>query len=76
MCCTVFCSLRDIQKEQVAVMCEFLQHLTRKIEHSVGSHGCVLWYDSVTKDGELAWQNALNDKNRYESLPMVLAGPK
>lgn len=25
----------------------------------------VIWYDSVTSDGKLAWQNELNQHNRY-----------
>lgn len=31
---------------------------------SGSSASTVLWYDSVTTDGELAWQNQLNSKNR------------
>ncbi|XP_065180787.1 uncharacterized protein LOC135811474 [Sycon ciliatum] len=52
-----------IAEESVPVVCEFLQHLTRKVNELVGGHGCVLWYDSVTKDGKLSWQNKLNDLN-------------
>lgn len=37
--------------------------------HLVDKHAKVIWYDSVTCDGTLAWQNELNDKNR-------LVGPK
>jgi endo-beta-N-acetylglucosaminidase D len=25
----------------------------------------VIWYDSVTKEGELKWQNELNSLNRW-----------
>ncbi|MBU5899925.1 hypothetical protein JVW24_22685, partial [Vibrio cholerae O1] len=25
----------------------------------------IMWYDSMTKDGDMDWQNALTDKNEY-----------
>lgn len=28
----------------------------------------VLWYDAVTVEGQLSWQNTLNDANRYAAL--------
>lgn len=28
--------------------------------------GCVLWYDAVTTEGELKWQDTLNELNRCE----------
>jgi endo-beta-N-acetylglucosaminidase D len=36
--------------------------LTDKI-HSRIPHSKVIWYDSMTKDGDIKWQNTLNDMN-------------
>ncbi|XP_053562311.1 cytosolic endo-beta-N-acetylglucosaminidase [Bombina bombina] len=41
----------------------FLHYLTEQLHQRVPS-GLVLWYDSVVKEGELKWQNELNDNNR------------
>lgn len=41
----------------------FLKRLKKELTLS-GNHGHVIWYDSITKDGELKWQNELNDLNR------------
>lgn len=43
-----------------------LLYLTEKLAqrmHEKVLDSCVLWYDSVTIDGELKWQNALNSLN-------------
>ncbi|ETE62741.1 Cytosolic endo-beta-N-acetylglucosaminidase, partial [Ophiophagus hannah] len=44
-------------------MPHFLQHLTAEV-HRLVPGGQVLWYDSVLKNGELKWQNELNELNK------------
>jgi mannosyl-glycoprotein endo-beta-N-acetylglucosaminidase len=41
----------------------FLAAVRAHTRREVGEHALVLWYDSVTKDGKLQWQNALNEEN-------------
>ncbi|MFB7813185.1 discoidin domain-containing protein [Paenibacillus chitinolyticus] len=40
-------------------MKEFLKYLEARKSPSMQ----IMWYDSMTKDGAISWQNALNDKN-------------
>lgn len=42
---------------------EFVERLTTLTHEQIPS-GRILWYDSITVDGLLLWQNELNDKNR------------
>ncbi|OAY73406.1 Cytosolic endo-beta-N-acetylglucosaminidase 2 [Ananas comosus] len=42
---------------------EFLHHLTETM-HSYVPGSLVIWYDAVTKDGQLDWQDQLNGKNK------------
>ncbi|VDO48652.1 unnamed protein product [Onchocerca flexuosa] len=42
----------------------FLRLLTDEMRQAIGERSRVIWYDSVTVDGELKWQNELNDKNQ------------
>ncbi|CAG9584304.1 unnamed protein product [Danaus chrysippus] len=42
---------------------QFVGHLHTAL-HQELPHALLLWYDSVTVDGHLNWQNALNEKNR------------
>ncbi|XP_034268724.1 cytosolic endo-beta-N-acetylglucosaminidase isoform X1 [Pantherophis guttatus] len=44
-------------------MPHFLQLLTAEV-HRLVPGGKVLWYDSVLKNGELKWQNELNELNK------------
>uniref|UniRef100_A0A670Y734 Cytosolic endo-beta-N-acetylglucosaminidase n=1 Tax=Pseudonaja textilis TaxID=8673 RepID=A0A670Y734_PSETE len=44
-------------------MPHFLQHLTAEV-HRLVPGGQVLWYDSILKNGELKWQNELNELNK------------
>ena len=46
-------------------MIAFLRTL-RQLIHARSPHGLVLWYDSITRDGSLSWQNELNTRNRFE----------
>ncbi|KAL1104682.1 hypothetical protein V6Z11_D04G082200 [Gossypium hirsutum] len=48
---------------QIPNLKEFVGHLTQTI-HSSLPGSLVIWYDSVTIDGELSWQNQLNEKNK------------
>ncbi|XP_056673369.1 cytosolic endo-beta-N-acetylglucosaminidase isoform X5 [Monodelphis domestica] len=41
----------------------FLRYLTDQL-HQYIPDGLVIWYDSVVKDGQLKWQNELNESNR------------
>ncbi|CAN9505342.1 unnamed protein product [Ophioblennius macclurei] len=41
----------------------FLRYLTDQMHERVGG-SLVLWYDSVIRDGQLKWQNELNQYNR------------
>lgn len=41
----------------------FLRYLTDQM-HQQDSGSLVLWYDSVTENGQLQWQNELNPSNR------------
>lgn len=40
----------------------FVGRLSQKIHTNI-PHGRVIWYDSITIDGYLKWQNELNEKN-------------
>ncbi|XP_025836491.1 cytosolic endo-beta-N-acetylglucosaminidase 2 [Agrilus planipennis] len=42
---------------------DFVEYLTRLL-HIRRPGSLIIWYDSVTKDGKLSWQNELNDFNR------------
>ncbi|CAL1374794.1 unnamed protein product [Linum trigynum] len=44
-------------------MKEFVDHLTRTM-HSLVPGSLVIWYDSVTIDGDLDWQDKLTEKNK------------
>ena len=41
----------------------FLSELKKELRQ-LGQHQQLIWYDSVTKEGKLEWQNELNDNNR------------
>ncbi|XVF24182.1 hypothetical protein REPUB_Repub13aG0105400 [Reevesia pubescens] len=48
---------------QIPNLKEFISHLTQTM-HSSLPGSLVIWYDSVTVDGDLSWQNQLNEKNK------------
>lgn len=52
----------EISMEYIPHVIMFLRCLTKEMK-SIHSNSLVIWYDSVTKQGQLKWQNALNDKN-------------
>ncbi|XP_061606478.1 cytosolic endo-beta-N-acetylglucosaminidase isoform X5 [Phyllopteryx taeniolatus] len=45
----------------------FLRYLTNQMHERVPG-SMVLWYDSVIENGELKWQNELNQSNRFWAL--------
>jgi mannosyl-glycoprotein endo-beta-N-acetylglucosaminidase len=49
--------------EEVAILLQWLLLLRSTLE-SINPLGLLIWYDAVTIDGELVWQNALNAKNK------------
>lgn len=48
---------------QIPNLKEFVNYLGQTM-HSSLPGSLVIWYDSVTVDGDLSWQNQLNDKNK------------
>lgn len=48
---------------QILNLKEFVSHLTR-VMHSSVAGSLVIWYDSVTINGDLRWQDQLNAKNK------------
>lgn len=49
--------------ENVDTLKMFVKYLTKRIHEKI-SGSVIIWYDSVTRDGVLAWQNELNEYNR------------
>ncbi|KAF5771035.1 putative mannosyl-glycoprotein endo-beta-N-acetylglucosaminidase [Helianthus annuus] len=49
--------------EKIPILKEFVDHLTKTM-HSAVPGSLIIWYDSVTTDGQLNWQNQLNDSNK------------
>ena len=52
---------------------EFVKYLTVEMHQRI-PNSLVIWYDSVTYKGDLAWQNELNAKNRYIIIVSDLSG--
>lgn len=50
-----------LTKEHAILMKELIQEFKQKSEDSLD----IMWYDSMTKDGKMDWQNALTDENAY-----------
>ncbi|KAL1187903.1 Cytosolic endo-beta-N-acetylglucosaminidase 2 [Cardamine amara subsp. amara] len=53
----------EIDEEQVSNLKEFVSHLT-KVLHLSTPGALVIWYDSVTVNGNLQWQDQLNEMNK------------
>ncbi|XP_058207318.1 cytosolic endo-beta-N-acetylglucosaminidase 1-like [Rhododendron vialii] len=49
--------------EKIPILTEFVNHLTKTM-HDLVPGSLVIWYDSITVDGNLIWQNQLNQKNK------------
>lgn len=48
-----------INQKHVELMQEFIKKFKEKSDLEI------MWYDSITKDGVMDWQNALTEKNKY-----------
>ena len=48
---------------EVGKMAELVKLLAERTKAATGGVGEVIWYDAVTADGELKWQDELNEKN-------------
>ncbi|CAN6569020.1 unnamed protein product [Malus baccata var. baccata] len=53
----------ELNSDQIPNLKAFVSHLTQTMHSSVPG-SLVIWYDSVTTDGKLNWQNQLNEKNK------------
>ncbi|XP_060178917.1 cytosolic endo-beta-N-acetylglucosaminidase 1 isoform X3 [Lycium barbarum] len=53
----------SVDVRQIPNLKEFISHLTQSM-HSLVPGSLVIWYDSVTMDGDLSWQDQLNEKNK------------
>ncbi|KAI8435483.1 LOW QUALITY PROTEIN: hypothetical protein MSG28_003780 [Choristoneura fumiferana] len=51
------------QISQPAALVSFVRHLHALVRRELGP-GALIWYDSVTADGALHWQNTLTEHNR------------
>ncbi|XP_060831434.1 cytosolic endo-beta-N-acetylglucosaminidase-like isoform X1 [Bombus pascuorum] len=51
-----------IKSEQVNNLIYFVKYLTENIHEAIRNSE-IIWYDSVTNEGKLNWQNELNSKN-------------
>lgn len=50
-----------LSKDHAVLMQDFIKQFNIKAKDELE----IMWYDSMTKDGEIDWQNALTDKNDY-----------
>lgn len=50
-----------INKKHAELLQEFIKEFKEKSQDELE----IMWYDSLTKNGEMDWQNALTDKNDY-----------
>ncbi|KAF8622794.1 hypothetical protein AX15_006724 [Amanita polypyramis BW_CC] len=55
--------------DQAGMLALWVRLLREELWKKVGQHAEVIWYDSVMVDGQLKYQNGLNDKN----LPFFLS---
>ena len=52
----------------VANVVYFLNRLKFEMQSNVSSNCQVIWYDSVVQNGQLSWQNELNESNRWTDV--------
>lgn len=50
-------------KAYIPHLLHFLAHLRARMREVCGSHAAVIWYDAVTTEGHLRWQNSLTSLN-------------
>ncbi|KAJ9160380.1 hypothetical protein P3X46_025787 [Hevea brasiliensis] len=53
----------NLEVEQIPNLKEFVSHLTQTM-HSSLPGSLVIWYDAITIDGKLEWQDQLSQKNK------------
>ncbi|GIY42992.1 cytosolic endo-beta-N-acetylglucosaminidase [Caerostris extrusa] len=53
----------EVEPCQIVLLNHFVKSLTSKM-HAYIPGSQVIWYDSVLKNGDLEWQNCLNESNR------------
>ncbi|XP_008804109.2 cytosolic endo-beta-N-acetylglucosaminidase 1 [Phoenix dactylifera] len=53
----------NLDLQQIDNLKEFIRHLSQTMHSSVPG-SLVIWYDAVTVDGKLDWQDQLNEKNK------------
>uniref|UniRef100_A0A915CP79 Mannosyl-glycoprotein endo-beta-N-acetylglucosaminidase n=1 Tax=Ditylenchus dipsaci TaxID=166011 RepID=A0A915CP79_9BILA len=52
-----------VEEQHLQNLLYFLVRLRSELKAVVGPHSLVIWYDSVTINGKLDWQNELNHQN-------------
>ncbi|GJD10466.1 Cytosolic endo-beta-N-acetylglucosaminidase 2 [Galdieria sulphuraria] len=52
-------------RQYVVLIGDLLKQTCDMMKDEIGQHAMVLWYDSVTVEGRLRWQNRLNEQNYY-----------
>ncbi|VDK51475.1 unnamed protein product [Anisakis simplex] len=53
----------EIEPTQLEMLHRFVSLLTERSRAALGECSRVIWYDAVTIEGKLVWQNCLNDAN-------------
>ncbi|CAA0831346.1 Cytosolic endo-beta-N-acetylglucosaminidase 1, partial [Striga hermonthica] len=53
----------DAEPEKILILEDFVSYFTQTL-HSKLPGSLVIWYDSITIDGSLSWQNQLNASNK------------
>eukprot|EP00088_Acartia_fossae_P023032 TRINITY_DN2410_c0_g1_i2.p1 TRINITY_DN2410_c0_g1~~TRINITY_DN2410_c0_g1_i2.p1 ORF type:complete len:563 (-),score=80.24 TRINITY_DN2410_c0_g1_i2:187-1875(-) len=54
----------EVEWTLVPYLLELVKKLTERTHQDYGDEGMVLWYDSVTIEGKLRWQNEVNIMNK------------
>lgn len=52
-------------RQYVTWIGDLLKETCDRMKEEIGAHAMVLWYDAVTIQGRLRWQNQLNEQNAY-----------
>jgi len=52
----------EVDVHKIPLLMHLVEYLTQKTHEHI-PQGRVIWYDSVTEDGKLLWQNELNTRN-------------
>ncbi|KHN77582.1 Cytosolic endo-beta-N-acetylglucosaminidase [Toxocara canis] len=53
----------EIEASKTDMLARFLTRLTEGLRSAIGEQSRVIWYDAVTVEGKLKWQNSLNQLN-------------